>query len=59
MYILFEGGRKREREHACARENMYMRTSRESDRQKEKQTPYGAGNPMQGLIPGPWDHDLS
>ena len=25
----------------------------------EKHTPHWAGNPMRGLIPGPWDHGLS
>ena len=42
-----------QREHA--------NTSRGSHRQREreKQAPHWAGNLMQGLIPGPWDHNLS
>ena len=31
----------------------------EGQREKEKQTPCGAGIPMQGSIPGPGDDDLS
>ena len=31
----------------------------EWQRQREKQAPCWAGNPMWGLIPGPWDHNLS
>ena len=36
-------------------------TSRQSSRKKErgKQAPCWAESLMQGLIPGPWDHDLS
>jgi len=28
-------------------------------REREKQTPHGAGSPMWDSIPGPWDYDLS
>ena len=31
----------------------------EGQREREKQTPHWAGSLMQGLITGPWDHDLS
>ena len=31
----------------------------EGQREKEEQTPRGAGIPMRDLILGPWDHDLS
>ena len=31
----------------------------EGQREKEKQPSHGAGSPTQGLIPGPWDHDLA
>ena len=36
-------------------------TSRGSgmQREREKQAFYSTGNPMQGMIPGPQDHDLS
>ena len=36
-------------------------TSRGSGRQREKeeQVPHWTGSPMQGSVPGPWDHDLS
>ena len=36
-------------------------TSRQRGRQRErgKQAPCRAESPMRGLIPGPWDHDLS
>ena len=27
--------------------------------EREKQASRGAGSPMRGSIPGPWDHDLS
>ena len=33
--------------------------AQQKEREREKQTPRWAGSPMQGLIPGPWDHDLS
>jgi len=33
--------------------------ARGSGRQREKQTPCGAGSPTWGSIPGLWDHDLS
>ena len=38
-----------------------MNTGRRSSRQREreKQTPHWAQNLTWGLIPGPWDHDLS
>ena len=29
------------------------------EEEREKQSPCWAGSPMWGLIPGPWDHDLS
>ena len=28
-------------------------------REREKQTPQGAGNPTRGSIPGPGDHELN
>ena len=31
----------------------------EWQREREKQTPCWAGNPIRGSIPGPWDHNLS
>ena len=39
------------------RETEHKRVDRQ--RKNEKQTPYWAGSLMWGLIPGPWDHDLS
>ena len=31
----------------------------EKQRERKKQTALRAGSPMQGSVPGPWDHDLS
>ena len=51
LYYLFD--REREREQAS--------TSKRGGRwrEREKDTPCWPGSPTQGLIPGPWDHDLS
>jgi len=47
----------RERTHEREREGKSMNWG---EGQREKHTPYGgAGSPMQGSIPGPWDHVLS
>ena len=36
-----------------------MREHKQGEWEREKQASRGAGNLMQGLIPGPWDHDPS
>ena len=46
-FYLFE--RQRAREHELG----------EGQMERERQTPRWAGSPMQGSIPGSWDHDLS
>ena len=46
------------RERESTRERERASTSR-GQREREKQAPGEAGSLIQGLIPGPWDHDLS
>ena len=43
----------------CLTQSKRESTSRRSWREREKQAFYWGGSPMQGLIPEPWDHDLS
>ena len=46
--------RERAREHKLG-----LSGAEEQQRELEKRAPHRAGSPLQGSIPGPWDHDLS
>ena len=54
-FLFFFNFRESERESTCAHE--WERE--EGERENSKQAPCLAWSPTQGLIPQPWDHDLS